>query len=456
GDPYYLEGGLDFLAEPGQWCLDSNAGMLYYLPRPGEAMDKAEVIAPVLTQVVRLEGQPEQVEFIDHIRFKGLTFSHAEWYFPEGFASNTRLGLYPPPRAEVAGFVEADIGVPAAVSGQGVRNCSWKDCSFTHLGTYGLELSVGCQHDLISRCVFTDMAGGAKLGGGVPTRQSGLLSGDNEISDCHIFDGGQLFHSAVGIWLGQTANNRIVHNLIHDFYSTAVCMGWTFGYYPSQATNNLFAFNHVHHLGIRSNGEGPIMSDMGAIYTLGIQPGTRILNNLIHHVAGLRYGGWGIYLDEGSSSIVAQSNVVYRTTHGAFHLNFGATNALVNNIFAFGRDCQIDRTQPEKHLSLVFMRNIVYFDSGKLLIGDWSQPACRVDGNLYWDTRLSSAPENFKFGNSSLKQWQDLGNDVHSLVANPNFHNPSLYDFTLATNSPAFRMAFEPIDLSQVGIRPKR
>ena len=79
-------------------------------------------------------------------------------------------------------------------------------------------------------------------------------------------------------------------------------------------------FNHVHHIGVKSDGDGPILSDMGGIYTLGFQAGTRIRNNVWHDIAGLRYGGWGIYFDEGSSGIVAESNIVYRTTHeGDFH-----------------------------------------------------------------------------------------------------------------------------------------
>ena len=161
-----------------------------------------------------------------------------------------------------------------------------------------------------------------------------------------------MFASAVGIWIGQSPGNRITHNLIHDFYYTGISIGWTWGYGPSLATNNTVELNHVHHIGVKSDGDGPILSDMGGIYTLGKQPGTVIRNNLWHDIAGIRYGGWGIYFDEGSSGILAESNVVYRTTHGGFHQHYGETNVVRNNIFAFARDHQIQRTRPEPHRQL--------------------------------------------------------------------------------------------------------
>jgi len=456
GDLYYLEGALEFLDQPGEWCLDPAGGALYYLPRPGEIMNNVDAIAPVLAQVLRLEGRPENGELVDHVRFKGLTFSHTEWYYPEGFARDTNvvLGIYPIPSAEVGGLGQVAIGVPGAVRGEGVRRCSWKNCVFTHIGNYCLELARGCDQNLISRCVFSDLgAGGPKLGERIVRKRREEQTQNDEISDCQVYDGGRLFQSATGIWLGQTANNRVLHNLVHDFYQTGISIGWTWGYWPSLATNNLVAFNHVHHIGRKSDGDGPIMSDMGAIYTLGMQPGTRILNNLLHDVTALRYGGIGIYLDEGSSSIIVESNVVYRASHGGFHLHYGGTNGVVNNIFAFGRDFQLNRTKTEPHLSLTVMRNIVYFDSGTTIVGAWTPGQCQLDSNLYFDARPGATPDRLTFEGFSLQQWRALGYDQHSLIADPLFRAPRQYDFELSSNSPAFRIGFQPIDLSTAGPR---
>lgn len=456
GDLYYVEHAPDILDNPGEWYLDRTAGRVYYEPQPSETIDKIEAIAPVLSQLVRIEGKPEAKQFVERVEFKGLAFSRTEWCFPDGFQSaKVKPHIMPQPEAGVGGFSQAAIGVPGAVWGEGAHECIFENCTFANLGNYGLELARGCVSNRIVGCEFVDLgAGGIKIGE-TTIRQNELeQSGDNEIADCEIHDGGKMFASAIGIWIGQSANNRITHNLIHDFYYTGISIGWTWGYGPSLATNNLVAFNHVHHIGVKSDGDGPILSDMGGIYTLGKQPGTRILNNLWHDIAGLRYGGWGIYFDEGSSGILAQDNVICRTTHGGFHQHYGETNMVWNNIFAFGRDQQLQRTRAEPHLSFSFQTNIIYFDSGTLLSGDWSGKNFQMDWNIYFDGRPDA--KGIVFGNNSFEQWKASGHDWNSILSNPEFVAADKYDFQLRDTSPALPMRFRQIDLTRVGTQGRR
>jgi len=456
GDLYYAEGALDFLDEPGEWCRDAAEGTVYYLPRSGENIEQIEAIAPLLSQVVRLEGQPETNAFVEHVSFRRLTFAHAEWNLPAGFRGGK--GRPPkdstPPKIEVGGFMQAAVGVPGAVWGEGAKDCSFENCEFTHVGNYGLELARGCLENRIASCEFSDLgAGGIKIGEAVIREKMAEQTRENEITDCEIHEGGKVFASGEGIWVGQSPDNRIAHNQIHDFYYTGISIGWSWGYGAALATNNLVQFNHVHHIGSKSDGDGPILSDMGGIYTLGRQPGTRILNNIWHDVAAVRYGGWGIYFDEGSSGILAESNLVYRTTHGGFHQHYGETNMVRSNIFAFGRDAQIQRTRPEGHSSFSFETNIVYFDSGTLLTGDWSNENYRMDWNVYFDSRTNSTPEALRLGACSLEEWRKRGHDRNSVVADPLFRAVEKDDFGLKSDSPAIILGFQPIDLTEVGVR---
>ena len=186
---------------------------------------------------------------------------------------------------------------------------------------------------------------------------------------------------------------------------------------------------------------------MGGIYTLGNQPGTIIRNNVFHDIAGLRYGGWGIYFDEGSTDILAENNLVYRTTHGGFHQHYGEDNIVRNNIFAFGRDAQIQRTRVEDHLSFTFEQNIVYWDEGKLLAGDWSKNVA-FDHNIYWHV---GGDAGVKFGKQSWEAWRKGGLDAHSQFVDPGFVDPAtrrLHNGGRFTKSAA---DFTPFDVKTVG-----
>lgn len=465
GDLYYVEHCFEALDEPGEWYLDKKTGTLHYSPLPDEDLRRAEVIAPALMQVVRMEGKPEAGQFVEHLVFRGLTFSHTEWYFPENFET-------PWPKPDVGGFPQAAVGVPGAVYGEGVRHCAFEQCAFKNLGTYAIELSRGCHYNRIVGCEMSDLgAGGVKIGETTMRGQTAKevygdalvdatvanqvvayseeQTHDNEVTDCHIHHGGRMFHSAIGVWIGQSYNNLLAHNHIHDFYYTGISIGWTWGYGPTLARGNIVEFNHVHHIGVQSDGDGPILSDMGGIYTLGIQPGTLVRNNVFHDIAGLRYGGWGIYFDEGSTFIAAYNNLVYRTTHGGFHQHYGKDNVVTNNVFAFARDQQIQRSRSEDHRSFFFERNVVIWNQGKLLSSNLDNLNASFDNNVYHCTGKGETT----CGRLTWEEWREKGMDEHSVQADAKCANPKKDDFRLKRTSPAFALGFVAFDVSQVGPR---
>jgi parallel beta-helix repeat protein len=392
---------------------------------------------------------------VQHVEFRGLTFAHTEWFFPTNFGSDERH-ISSTPDPQIYGFAQAAFGVPGGVRAEGARNCVFERCQFSNLGGYGLQLGRGCRSNLVSACEFTDLgAGGIKIGETNIREDAREQVGNNEISDCTIRDGGKVFASGEGIWIGQSFGNRIAHNSIHDFYYTGISIGWTWGYGTSLASNNIVEFNEVHHIGEKSDGDGPILSDMGGIYTLGSQPGTIIRKNLWHDIYGLRYGGWAIYFDEGSSGILAENNIAYGTTHGGFHQHYGKENIVRNNIFAFARDYQLQRSRAEDHRSFTFEQNLVYFDRGKLTEGEWSGGKLAMDRNIYFDARPAAVTNAPSFGGLSLADWQKRGHDTNSLIVDPQFVNPAKFDFRLKKTSPALKLGFEPIDLRDAGPRKK-
>ncbi|KPJ64459.1 hypothetical protein AMK68_01660 [candidate division KD3-62 bacterium DG_56] len=415
---YFVENVFEALDTPGQWYLDRPAGVLYYLPLPGEDPRKAEVIAPRLEQLVRFDGAAEGEAGIHDLHLQGLSFVHSDWRYP----------------ADKAGDSQAAVSVPGAIVLRNAHDCSIDGCTVAHVSNYAIELLKGCRNNAVVGNDLYDLgAGGVKVGHD---------SSATIVSDNHIHQGGRIYLSAVGVWVGNSGGNQIVHNHVHDLYYSGLSIGWRWGYGDSNAVRNVVEYNHIHDIG------HGILSDMGGIYTLGISPGTRLTHNLIHDIENYGYGGWGIYLDEGSSTILVEDNVVYRANTGGFHQHYGKDNLIRNNIFAMAKQGQIVRSRPEEHLSFTFERNIVYWSEGPLLSGNW-KGGCELDHNLYW----KAGGGDFDFAGMSLEDWRKSGQDEHSVMVDPLFLAPGQDNFTLKADSPALGIGFEAIDLTTVGPR---
>ncbi len=456
GDRYWIENVRESLTEPGEFYVDPRDRTVLLIPPMGVDPNKATVVMPRLAQVVQLAGDPVAGKFVEHITLRGIGFAHTAWYFDhktvgqQGAADVADWEWSFKPDPSRSGFHQAAIGVPAAVSGSGVRFCTFDRCQILHVGTYGLELARGCQKNRITRCTLADLgAGGIKIGEVAIRRAPNDETAFNEISDCTIADGGNQFPSCVALWIGQSHDNLVSHNDIHGFWYTGLSIGWTWGYGPSAAQRNTVEYNHVHHIGLKADGIEPTLSDMAAIYTLGNQEGSRIRFNRFHDIAALKYGGWGIYFDEGTTHLVAENNLVYRTTHGGFHQHYGRENTVRNNIFAFGRDAQIQRSRVEDHESFLFDRNIVLWNQGALLAGDWHQLNARFDHNTYWH----EPSRDIRFADRTWDQWRQAGMDTNSKIADPHFANSAHDDFHFTEESAAAFAGFQPFDFSSAGPR---
>jgi parallel beta-helix repeat protein len=426
---YWIENAPDALDNPTEWYLDQKAGVVNYWPR-GEDPSQEEVIAPVLEQLVRIKGEPENGRLVHDVVFRGLDFRHSAWTLPEGGYRG----------------MQAASTVPAAFTAEGAENVSIDHCMFTEMGNYAISFGRGCFRNRVVGNEIVNMGGGGVIIG-EPTmnRQrptEAERSGANLVADNHMHQLGRIYSASVGVLVGQSSDNTISHNHIHDLFYTAISVGWTWQYKLVALKNNIIEYNHLHDLGHM------VMSDMGGIYTLGEQPGTVLRNNLIHDVNALVYGGWGIYLDQATSNILVENNVVYNCNNAGFNQNFGRENLVRNNVFAYNKEFQWMRNRSEQHLSFTMERNIVYFDEGRLLGKNWSG-GLKANRNLYWDAR----GREIRPAGKSWKEWQAAGMDTDSLVADPLFVNPDNFDFRLKPGSPALKLGFQQIDMSTVGPR---
>ena len=449
GARYIVENVYEALDQPGEWYLDRKTGVLSYIPMPGEDMQSAEVFAPVLTDFIRFEGDPLNRQYVEHIAFDGVSFMYTNWQLPPGNSNDS----------------QGSSSVPAAITLRGARHCSFTNCTIKNIGTWAFEVFEGCSHNTF---MYNDIshiaAGGFRINGGDDTSHPLRRTGDNKITDNTLSHFGQVYPSAVGILLMHTNGNLVAHNHVHHGYYTGVSVGWEWGYQRSVARDNIIEYNHIHDIG-----QG-LLSDMGAIYTLGVSPGTAIRNNLIHDIESHHYGGWGIYNDEGSTHILIENNVVYNTKFSAYNIHFAKEITVRNNVFALSRINLLSRSRAEPHKSMFFENNICFWIEGDLLSGNWDDlsyefhfhpkneygtrtvnSTFETDYNIYFNPDVPA--DSVRLQQWTFDEWRERGKDVHSLYADPLFVDAQNFDFTLKPKSPAFDMGFQKIDLSAVGPR---
>lgn len=423
GTQYYIYDFKPALDTAGEWYMDYTNGTLYYMRHPGEEMNSAECFIPTIRQFINLTGQ--QGREIENISFCNIGFSVSKFNLP-------RTGVYPYQAA-------ADIG--AAIELRYAKNISFTDCEIEHCGTYAIWIDKGSSDCKVQRCYIADTgAGGIKIGSSVTPADTLSVAKGNIIDNNIIKGGGKEVASGVGIHIMHAARNKITHNDISDLKYSGISMGWKWGYGTSAACNNTIAYNHIHHLGW---GE---LSDMGGIYTLGEGTGNSIVGNVIHDIASASYGGWGIYTDEGSSNIVIKNNLVYRCHDGAFHQHYGKENIIENNIFAFGRNYQIQLTKAEKHSSFTFKHNIILQKGGKTAGGKWFQANMDIADNIYW-----SYGDTLSFCDKSSSEWE-LSREKSALFTDPQMNDPLADDFSFNKKKAARKIGFTVFDYNEAGV----
>lgn len=501
GHRYLVDNVKDALSSstPGQWYVDldaaGNPNMITYVPATGEnfSNNPPAVVAPQLNQLLQANDR----RGFRYVTFKGLTFSHANWvagipgYSTYSGSQNTKGALVPAALSFTnASHVTLDSIVVSQVGGWGAEFMGI-DPQFT--APSGPSSSYDNQ---IINSEFNDLGSGAiRLGTQPASTDTDANVAQYNLIYNNVLAGGDRMVPGVAIWIGSSHHNVIDHNDIYDFYNQAINLGAGLNFdangFPNWAHDNQITFNHIYELG-----EG-VTSDMGCVHTAtALATGNVIANNRFHdvtHDPGTGgYGGWGIYLDQGSSFLIVTNNLVYNTSatgftynhsqSGTYQLN-GTPNAIQNNIFAFGTQASIHRNGDDGALNFTFKNNLVYWDQAQPisgppspLIGTWTCGGAittvtncfELATNLYYSTvDPNMATWRFTLGGGhsyTLAQWQarpspaeDFGSTVNvdpMFVCPNNVPCPSssAYNFNLQPNSPAPSLVgFQPFNPSQAG-----
>ncbi|MEM1211572.1 MAG: right-handed parallel beta-helix repeat-containing protein [Planctomycetota bacterium] len=489
---YFWENVFEAMSEPGEWYLDRDAERLYYLPKEGETPENTDVRLAVATQVIRLHGDWETGKTVRGVRFEGFTFAHTDWFPSEGwgrwwdpqtpehtwptkdsfrhFNTNNLEKRSMNTGTRFAAMPQAAHDLPGAVSLEAAEDCAFVGCTFRGLGFYAIDVRGACRGVRVERCRIDDIGGGGvKIDGADLHGDPRLRTGHAYVGDCTITRCGRVYPSAIGVAILHAANNTVEHNEIADQFYSAISVGWTWGFEQALCQQNLIQYNHLHHIG---HGR---LSDMGGIYTLGCQPGTILRGNHIHHIESGHYGGWGIYLDEGSAFMRVEGNLVHHTGSQAFNEHWGRQNIITDNVFALAGS-ELVQLCREEHggqyhyppQRCTFLRNVLLTDGGAVFKDAMTYFEAGVlvsDLNLYWDLSAQAEPTLWNYepwdmlGKDArtigLSEAREQGMDRHSMVADPGFASPESGDFTAADISAVDALGVALPDATKAGPRPE-
>lgn len=323
---FFLANAIEFLDESGEWYQDFANGHIYYWPRDGEDMTKAEVVAPALETLMEVAGNPDRP--VSNISLKGIHFSHTTWLRPSlaghvplqaGMFIIESYKLRPPGTPDWRSLDNQTWTgrAPAAVTVTGAHQLRFERCRFEHMAMSGLDLVNSTRDNIIEGCVFRDLGGngiqlGSFQGSGIeshlpysPADEREVCTreriANNVVTDCANEDWG-----CVAIVAGFVRDTTIEHNEISNVSYVGVSLGWGWTRTPNVMRKNRVHANRFERVATR-------MCDDAAIYTLSAQPGTVVSENSIGEIKMNPYvdrpAHWFyLYTDEGSSFITVRDN----------------------------------------------------------------------------------------------------------------------------------------------------
>jgi len=177
--------------------------------------------------------------------------------------------------------------------------------------------------------------------------------------------------------------------------------------------------------------------------------------------------------------VTVYGNTIVRSGANSLFIQFGGGNLVENNVFVetlespvqygavvfFGYFMHADPAGSFPEPPNELRHNIFYYKgrSRKLYqCGLWGHPEwdprqALFDHNLVWNEGLPVASElDPRRTYRSFPEWQQTGQDAHSLVADPQFVDAAADDYRLRPGSPALALGFRDInaEMQQAGCHP--
>ena len=503
GNRFYVENNIEDLTEPGEWCLDTDTGTVYFWPPDGD-VESAQVAAPATIRLIQMIGTRHAP--VSHVTIRGFTMTQtqAQWPTPESYYKTPNAGqtVYMEDTEDCAiedNFFDAVGGDAVRMQENNARNRIVGN-EIADAGAYGIFVggfrrgfckSDPASGDVISPSVWHSIQEDHAVTVGAWPR-----SGEHLISNNHIHDIGYFEKHANGIaFFGISAPDVVVsHNLIHHTPRFGIGLMSGFG-------RVIIEYNHLHHLTLETCDTGGITANRW--YTYDKDPdlcrGNIIRFNCVHDAVGcgayeakmepgggLEAGGriwkpyysWAIYFDNAPMDVLVYGNICARNTLGGIMIShYGKNVTIENNVFVDSDKSQAYLLFAGQMSNIRFKRNIFSYsdpdaDYMRLNLGqniDLATVITEHDHNLYWPPtgkqptfsglpgeaagRTGMATQDHE--DTTMEDWKAMGFDANSVIADPKFVDPANDNYDLQPDSPALKLGFVPIDASRIGLLPR-
>ncbi len=403
GQWFYAENVLPELDSPGEWYLDRESSILYFWPPA--PLTSGKTVVSIVRDLFRLND-------VSHVTVRGFT-------------------------------IEAGRG--SAILIQGGSNVRVTACTIRNMGNWAVRVNGGTKHGVVGCDIYQTGQGGIHLEAGdrKTLTPAGHCADNNYIHHTARWD--PVYQQAIALF---GVGNSATHNLIHSVPHIAI------GFSGNDQT---IEYNEIHDAVFQSN-------DAGAVYTsppdeTWSMRGHKIRYNYLHNIHGFKGKGClGVYLDDCFSSADISSNIFYDVATPIL-IGGGRDNIMTNNMFincnqAFAIDAR----------GLGWAKGVGDFATKELIALNYKQPPWStrypellniledqplapkgnvMARNICWGGKWGSTEDKA----APLVKFQDnlIDTDPHFLAKPP-------AGFTLAPDSPALKLGFQPIPFEKIGV----
>ena len=477
----FVENVFEELDAPKEWFLDRAAGTLHFIPPPGADPRKMRFEAVGLKQLVEMRGTAEQP--VRHLTLRGLTFRRAGYTFMQ--------------TDSVPSGGDWRIFRGGAILLTGTESCAIEQCRFDGIGGNGIFVQDSNRSAEISGCEFVRIGASAVLfegsdsavrsrwahSWGWPARELGptplvdgkpstqrfvallppamldgaitdpqldLLPGPKNqlfpdrcvVRDCLMTEIGTVEKQSSGVFVSKSRALVLSHLTIHDVPRAAINLndGMWGGYVVEWCDIFNTCLESREHGAINSWGRDRHWMRMKGDATPAQFARMRDLARLdAVEVTTLRLNrvqcanGYDIDLDDGSTHFLIENNLCLQ---GGIKLREGFFRTVRNNISPL---VSIHVWYPDSRdvvTNNIFVGTKAYDPRGMTM--DRAKDAT-FDFNLF---------AAYAVPNELLLH----GFDGHSLMADPQFVDPSTGDFRVRPGSPAERIGFISFPMDRFGV----